>query len=58
MAVSAIIASTESASDDTGQVHEMSPTVRKRTVCVSTVSPSLTGVSGVSGTKRPLRGIT
>ena len=42
----------------TGQVHVMSPTVRKRTSRVTTVSPSFGGVSSVTGTSRPLRSIT
>src|SRR5690606_19375202 len=57
-AVSAMMCSTVLALEATGQVQEMSPTVRKRTVRVSTCSPSRAGVSGVSGTSRPLRGIT
>ena len=42
----------------TGQVQVMSPTVRKRTRAVSTVSPACGGVTSVSGTSRPLRRIT
>src|SRR5205085_997808 len=57
-AVSAMIVSTVLALDATGQVHEMSPTVRKRTVRVSTVSPSVAGVRRVTGTSRPRRSTT
>ena len=57
-AVSAMIASTSAASEDTGQVQEISPTVRKRTTWVSMLSPSRAGVRSVSGTSRPLRGMT
>ena len=46
------------ASLSTGQVQVMSPTVRKRTVRVSTASPSFGGVSGVTGTSRPRRSTT
>lgn len=42
----------------TGQVQEISPTVRKRTLRMALVSPSRLGVSGVTGTKRPLRSTT
>src|SRR5690606_27889754 len=58
MAVSAMMARGVSASDATGQVQEMSPTVRKRTERVCTVSSTCGGVSGVTGTNKPLRGIT
>jgi hypothetical protein len=57
-AVSAMIASTVAASDSTGQVQEMSPTVRKRTETVSTASPSRGGVSAVTGTSNPRRRTT
>ena len=42
----------------TGQVQVMSPTVRKRTVRVTTSSPSLGGVISVTGTSSPRRSIT
>ena len=42
----------------TGQVQEMSPTVRKRTDTVLLSSPSCFGVSGVTGTSRPRRSTT
>src|SRR5690606_14897695 len=54
-AVSAMMACGSAASDATGQVHEMSPTVRNRTDRFSTRSPSRGGVNGVTGTRRPLR---
>ncbi len=52
-AVSAMIASGESAVLATGQVQLMSPTVRKRTDSTSLTSPSCFGVIGVTGTSRP-----
>ena len=36
-----------------GQVHVMSPTVRKRTLICSTTSPGRTGVTSVIATSRP-----
>ena len=42
----------------TGAVQVMSPTVRKRTLRTSTVSPSRGGVSSVTGISRPLRSTT
>src|SRR6185369_13705923 len=42
----------------TGQVQVISPTVRKRTVRVTTSSPARAGVSSVSGTSSPLRSTT
>ena len=56
--VSATTSRALAASLATGQVQVMSPTVRKRTVRVTTVSPSLGGVSGVTGTSRPRRSTT
>ena len=40
------------------QVQVMSPTVRKRTVRITAVSPDAAGVSRVTGTSRPRRSIT
>src|SRR5690606_3302337 len=57
-AVSAMISAGVAALEATGQVQEMSPTVRKRTVAISGVSSTAGGVSGVTGTSRPLRRTT
>ncbi|CFP64470.1 Uncharacterised protein [Bordetella pertussis] len=57
-AVSAMMAAGSAASEATGQVHEISPTVRKRTASCSTVSPSAGGVRRVTGTSNPLRRTT
>ena len=57
-AVSAMISAGVAALLATGQVQEMSPTVRKRTDNSSICSPSRGGVSSVTGTKRPLRHTT
>ncbi|MNQ77375.1 hypothetical protein D3C85_922400 [compost metagenome] len=57
-AVSAMMAMVSAASDATGQVQEISPTVRNRTDRRSTCSPSCGGVSRVTGTSRPLRRTT
>ena len=56
--VSITICSGVAAVLSTGQVQVMSPTVRKRTSRTTTSSPSLGGVSSVTGTKRPLRSTT
>ena len=56
--VSATISVALAAVLSTGQVQVMSPTVRKRTLAVSTVSPASGGVTSVSGTSSPLRRIT
>src|SRR5882672_3672404 len=56
--VSSMIVSVSRASDSTGHVQEMSPTVRKRTETCSTASPGLGGVIGVTGTSRPRRRTT
>ena len=53
--VSATMSAVVAASDSTGQVQVMSPTVRKRTSTVSTVSLASGGVTCVTGTSRPLR---
>src|SRR5690606_41679871 len=50
-AVSAMISSGVEAVEATGQVHEISPTVRKRTLRNRGASPSRGGVSGVTGTR-------
>ena len=49
VAVSAMISATVAASEATGQVQGMSPTVRKRTRRVVGTSPDRGGVSGVTG---------
>ena len=54
VAVSAMISSTVAASDATGHVQVMSPTVRKRTRRVTTSSPARGGVSSVTGTSSAL----
>ena len=56
--VSITMSSAVAARLSTGQVQVMSPTVRKRTSRLSTVSPSLAGVRSVTGTSRPLRSTT
>ena len=58
VSVSATMSAAFCASLSTGQVQVMSPTVRKRTVAVSTVSPGSGGVTSVNGTSRPLRRMT
>ena len=57
-AVSAMMSSGVAAVLATGQVQEMSPTVRKRTSRIWETSPSRFGVSGVTGTSRPPRSTT
>ena len=56
--VSITISSGVAAVLSTGQVQVISPTVRKRTSRTSTCSPSLGGVSSVTGTSKPRRSTT
>src|SRR5690606_18661210 len=58
MAVSAMMTCGSAAFDATGQVQEISPTVRNRTVRDSGISVGRGGVMGVTGTSKPSRRTT